>query len=320
MTERIRNSVDHWRDTVGLSDDEVARQVRDDQIDILVDLTMHMSNGRPQLMARKPAPVQVAYLAYPGTTGLSAIDYRLTDPYLDPPGQTDADSVEQSFRLPDTFWCYDPLTETPVPNSLPLITADHVTFGCLNNFCKVTDQTLALWSGVLQAVAGSRLLLLAPAGTARQRILDRLHEENIEPARIEFVEHRPRAQYLELYHRIDVCLDTLPYNGHTTSLDSYWMGVPVVTRVGRTVVGRAGYSQLTNLGFSELVAWSDEEFVSLAARLAADRLRLTHLRSTLRERMERSPLMDAARFARNIESAYREMWRRWCASGRSTTI
>ncbi len=320
LTQRIRKSVDHWRDTVGQSDDDVARQVHADRIDILVDLTMHMSNGRPVLMAHKPAPVQVAYLAYPGTTGLSAIDYRLTDPYLDPPGETDADYVEQSVRLPDTFWCYDALTDTPAPNALPLLTEGRVTFGCLNNFCKVSDQTLALWSKVLQAVDGSRLLLLAPVGAARQRVLDRFREEHIDPARIEFVEHRPRAKYLELYHRIDVCLDTTPYNGHTTSLDSYWMGVPVVTRVGRTVVGRAGYSQLTNLGLPELVAWSDEEFVSIAARLAADRPRLTHLRATLRRRMERSPLMDAARFARNIEAAYREMWRRWCASGGSNTI
>ncbi len=271
-------------------------------------------------MARKPAPVQVAYLAYPGTTGLSAIDYRLTDPYLDPPGETDADYVEQSTWLPDTFWCYDPLTDRPLPNALPLLAEGHVTFGCLNNFCKVTDQTLALWSKVLHAVAESRLLLLAPVGTARQRVLDRLREEDIEPARIEFVDHRPRAQYLELYHRIDVCLDTLPYNGHTTSLDSHWMGVPVVTRVGRTVVGRAGYSQLTNLGLSELVAWSDDDFVSIAAALAADWPRLAHLRSTLRERMERSPLMDAARFARNIEAAYREMWRRWCVCRGSNKI
>lgn len=312
FTERIRDLVDCWRDIVGLNDDQVARQIRADRIDILVDLTMHMSNGRPLLMARKPAPIQVAYLAYPGTTGLSAIDYRLTDPYLDPPGQTDRDYVEQLVRLPDTFWCYDPLTEAPAPNAVPLISNGRVTFGCLNNFCKVTDQTLVLWSNVLQAVEGSRLLLLAPAGEARRRVLERFRETNVDPCRIEFAGHRPRAKYLELYHQIDVCLDTLPYNGHTTSLDSLWMGVPVVTRVGRTVVGRAGYSQLTNLGLTELVAWSDDEFVSIAAGLAGDRARLTQLRATLRSRMEASPLMDAPRFARNIEAAFRAMWRRWC--------
>ncbi len=270
FTERLRECADCWRETAGWNDEEVARQARTDGIDVLVDLTMHMSNGRPLVFARKPAPVQVAYLAYPGTTGLSAIDYRLTDPYLDPPGETDADYVEQSVRLPDTFWCYDPLADQPSPNSLPASREGRITFGCLNNFCKVADGTLALWSRVLREVEGSRLVLLAPPGEHRLRVLDRFRGANVEPAQIEFVEHRPRAKYLELYHGIDVTLDTLPYNGHTTSLDSLWMGVPVVTRVGRTVVGRAGYSQLSNLGLSELVAWNDDQFVSIASELACD--------------------------------------------------
>ncbi len=312
FTQRLREYVDCWRDTCGWNDDEVARQVRADGIDILVDLTMHMSNGRPLLMARNPAPVQVAYLAYPGTTGLAAVDYRLTDPYLDPPGETDGDYVEKSIRLPETFWCYDPLTEQPVPNSQPAIREGRVTFGCLNNFCKVSYGTLALWSRVLQAVEDSRLILLAPPGEHRSRVFDQFRVANVEPARIEFVEPRPRSKYLELYHRIDLCLDTLPYNGHTTSLDALWMGVPVVTCVGRTVVGRAGYSQLSNLGLPEFVAWSHDQFVSIATELARDRPRLAQLRATLRERMEHSPLMDADRFARNIEAAFRQMWRQWC--------
>jgi predicted O-linked N-acetylglucosamine transferase (SPINDLY family) len=291
-----------------------------DRIDILVDLTMHMSNGRPQLMARRAAPVQVAYLAYPGTTGLMSIDYRLTDPYLDPPGETDANYVERSIRLPDTFWCYDPLTEQPVPNSLPAIHEGRITFGCLNNFCKVTDRTIALWSRVLRAVEDSRLVLLTPAGEHRLRLLEQFRAVNVESARIEFVEHRPRSKYLELYHRIDVCLDTIPYNGHTTSLDSLWMGVPVVTRVGRTVVGRAGYSQLSNLGLSELVAWSDDQFVSIATDLAGDREKMAELRATLRERMENSPLMNADRFARSIEAAFRQMWRGWCQDRQTIQI
>jgi predicted O-linked N-acetylglucosamine transferase (SPINDLY family) len=261
--------------------------------------------------------VQVAYLAYPGTTGLSAVDYRLTDPYLDPPGETDDDYVEKSMRLPETFWCYDPLAVRPAPGALPAGREGAIAFGCLNNFCKVTDGTLALWSRVLRAAEGSRLLLLAPHGAHRQHVRERFREKNIDPGRIEFVEHRPRAKYLELYHRIDVSLDTLPYNGHTTSLDSLWMGVPVVTRVGRTVVGRAGYSQLSNLGLSELVGWSDDQFVSIASKLAGDRGRLAHLRAALRGRMEQSPLMDAARFAGNLENAYRLVWQRWCQGRRA---
>jgi predicted O-linked N-acetylglucosamine transferase (SPINDLY family) len=311
-TERLRECADCWRETAGWNDEEVARQVRADGIDVLVDLTMHMSNGRPLLLVRRPAPVQVAYLAYPGTTGLSAVDYRLTDPYLDPPGETDADYVEHSIRLPETFWCYDPLTDKPVPNPLPASGDGRITFGCLNNFCKVTEGTLALWSRVLEVVEGSRLVLLAAPGEHRVRVLERFRTAKIDTGRIEFVEHRHRATYLELYHRIDVSLDTLPYNGHTTSLDSLWMGVPVVTRVGRTVVGRAGYSQLSNLGLPELVAWSDDQFVSIASELAGDRARLPQLRATLRGRMERSPLMDATRFARNIETAFSLMWRQRC--------
>jgi protein O-GlcNAc transferase len=312
FTERLQKCADCWRETVGRSDDDVARQVRSDGIDILVDLTMHMSNGRPLVMARKPAPVQVAYLAYPGTTGLSAIDYRLTDPLLDPPGETDGDSVEQSVRLPETFWCYDPLAEQPVPTSLPAIRTGRITFGCLNNFCKVSDVTLAMWSRILRNVEDSRLVLLSPRGEHRELVRNRFRDAAVDPARIEFVEHRPRSKYLELYHEIDMTLDTLPYNGHTTSLDSLWMGVPVVTCVGRTVVGRAGYSQLSNLGLLDLVAWNVDQFVSIASRFAGDLNRLSELRATLRGRMEHSPLMDAERFTRHMESAYRFLWRQWC--------
>jgi protein O-GlcNAc transferase len=312
VTRRIMQYADRWRVIAGRSDREVADEIRADQIDILVDLTMHMSNGRPLLLARKAAPVQVAYLAYPGTTGLATIDYRLTDPYLDPPGESDHHYAEKSLRLPDTFWCYDPLTDQPSPGPLPATEVGHITFGCLNNFSKVNASTLELWSGVLRAVAGSRMLLLSPRGEHRARILEQLGRAGIDPTRIEFVEYRPRPQYLELYRRIDLGLDTIPYNGHTTSLDSLWMGVPVVTRVGRTVVGRAGWSQLSNLGLPELAAWNDDDFSMIAAGLASDLPRLAHLRATLRARMQQSPLMDAARFAHHVESAFRKMWRERC--------
>jgi predicted O-linked N-acetylglucosamine transferase (SPINDLY family) len=315
VTRQIMQYADQWRVIAGRSDQAVADEIRADAIDILVDLTMHMSNGRPLVLARKPAPVQVAYLAYPGTTGLAAVDCRLTDPYLDPAGDSDADYVERSFRLPETFWCYDPLTDRPSPGPLPAIAAGPITFGCLNNFSKVNATTVALWARVLNAVAGSRLLLLSPRGAHRAQVLDQFGLAKVEQSRIEFVEYRPRPEYLDLYRRIDVGLDSVPYNGHTTSLDSLWMGVPVVTRVGRTAVGRAGWSQLSNLGLSELAGSSDDEFVMIAAQLARDLPRLGQLRATLRTRMQRSPLMDAARFARHVESAYRQMWREWCERG-----
>jgi predicted O-linked N-acetylglucosamine transferase (SPINDLY family) len=315
VTQRIMGLADRWRVIAGRSDQEVASEVRTDQIDILVDLTMHMSNGRPLLFARKPAPVQVAYLAYPGTTGISTIDYRLTDPYLDPQGESDANYAEKSFRLPETFWCYDPLTDEPSPGPLPALEAGRITFGCLNNFCKVNEATIALWARALAAVPNSRLLLLSARGEHRAGLIEQFRRAGIESNRIEFVEYQPRAKYLDVYRRIDVGLDTIPYNGHTTSLDALWMGVPLVTRVGRTVVGRAGWSQLSNLGLPELAAWSDDEFLALAARLATDLPRLAELRATLRARMRQSPLMDAPRFARNVESAYRQMWREWCRRG-----
>jgi predicted O-linked N-acetylglucosamine transferase (SPINDLY family) len=313
LTERLRGCADVWRNTAGLSDEQVADMVRGDQIDILVDLAMHTANSRLRMFARKPAPVQVAWTAYPGTTGLSTIDYRLTDPYLDPPGLFDASYAEESLRLPDSFWCYDPLTEQPAVNDLPALTNGVITFGCLNSFCKINDGCLELWAQVLLASPQSRLLLLAPAGQTRDRVLARLRQEGIAATRVEFADRQRRLEYLQLYQRIDVSLDPLPYNGHTTSLDAFWMGVPSVTMVSQqTAFGRAGWSQLNNLGLQALAAQTPEEYVTIAARLAGDLPRLQELRSTLRQRMERSPLMDAKRFARNMEEAYRLMWRRWC--------
>jgi predicted O-linked N-acetylglucosamine transferase (SPINDLY family) len=303
VTERLQTHCDHWRNCAGLSDDAVAEQVRRDGIDILVDLTMHMANGRPLLFARKPAPVQVAWLAYPGTTGLSAMDYRITDPYLDPPGLHEDWYAERSLRLPHTFWCYTPLAEEPDPGPLPAQARGSITFGCLNNFCKVNPGVLALWNRVLEAVPGSRLRLMAQPGSHRQAVLEAFSD----PGRIEFTPFLPRQDYLAQYRDIDLCLDTFPYNGHTTSLDAFWMGVPTVTLVGETVVGRAGWSQLNNLGLTELAAWSADDFVAIAAGLASDLPKLAGLRAGLRARMEASPLMDAPRFARDMEALYRRM-------------
>lgn len=325
-TQRLADYADVWRDVREFDDERLAQQIRADGIDILVDLAMHMADGRPLLFARKPAPVQVAWLAYPGTTGIEAIDYRLTDPHLDPvlepanpsalhaSAAPDSHYTERSLRLPDSFWCYDPLTDQPAVNALPALTADHLTFGCLNNPCKLTDRTLSMWSMVLREVPRSRLLLMAPAGSAHQDLARRMERHGIDALRVGFVPFQPRADYLRTYHQIDLGLDTFPYNGHTTSLDSLWMGVPVVTRIGATAVGRGGLSQLMNLGISELAADSDEAFVRIAAELAGDLPRLADLRQGLRPRMEQSPLMDGARFAHHVETAYRQIWRDWCAA------
>ena len=320
FTRRFKQAADVWRDVAGTPEAEVAQLIRNDRIDILVDLTLHMAGNRLPVFARKPAPVQVTFAGYPGSTGLGAIDYRFSDPHLDPPGTDETLYSEQTVRLPHSFWCYDPLDCSDIPvNALPAGKNSFITFGCLNNYCKINGSMLRLWAKVLHQVSSSRLMLLAPEGSHRQLTLNVLRQEGIASERIEFVVPQPCREYLELYHRIDLGLDTLPYNGHTTSLDSFWMGVPVVTQIGKTIVGRAGYCQLKNLNLPELIASTPDQFVQLAADLANDPQRLAHLRSTLRQRMERSPLMDAPRFARDIEAACREMWRKWCCGADSAT-
>ena len=312
ITEEFRRMAAEWREIGAMSDDAVAQLIRRDAVDILVDTTLHMEGNRLLVFARKPAPVQVTFAGYPGSTGLETIDYRLTDVHLDPAG-ADASYVERSWRLPDTFWCYDPLGANPAVGALPAQARGYVTFGCLNNFSKTNDGVLGLWAQVLGATPRSRLLILAHEGSHRQRARDVFRAHGVEPDRIEFAGYRHRDLYLELFQQVDIGLDTVPYNGHTTSLDSFWMGVPVVTLVGNTVVGRAGASQLRNLRLPELIARTPDEYVAIATALAQDTARLATLRHTLRERMRCSPLMDARRFARSVETAYREMWRRWCA-------
>ncbi len=312
-TERLKRYADVWHDITALSDQEVAEMIRGDQIDILVDHTMHMHGGRPLLFARKPAPIQVAWLAYPGSTGMTAVDYRLTDPHLDPPGEGDRFYAETSIRLPHSFWCYDPRAgdpeaDIPPVSALPAELNGFITFGCLNNFNKLNEITLRLWREVLTQVENSRLHLLAPRGSCREWVL---HALGVPARRVEFISFQPRAQYLREYQRIDIALDTVPYTGHTTSLDSLWMGVPVVTLAGQTAVSRGGLSLLSSVDATELVATRADEFVRIATTLAQNRDRLTDLRRSLRDRMQRSPLMNAPQFARHFEAAMCQMWQVW---------
>jgi predicted O-linked N-acetylglucosamine transferase (SPINDLY family) len=312
VTQRLMGYADHWRNLLGVDDASAARTVRADGIDVLVDLTMHAGNNRMLLFARKAAPVQVCWVGYPGTTGLSAMQVRLSDPYLDPGDGDCPEYSEKTVRLPDTFWCYDPLTSELEAGPLPALARGAVTFGCLNKFDKVSPETLDLWGRVLRQVPGSLLVLLAPLGAARGRVAEALAKYGIDRDRIEFADRRPRAEYLASYRNIDVCLDTVPVNGHTTSLDAFWMGVPVVTLVGKTIIGRAGLSLATNLGLSELVSTTPDEFVRIAVGLAGDLRRMSELRAGLRARMKKSPLMDAPRFARALEALYRRLWKDWC--------
>lgn len=309
ISERIRGLSDTWRETRTLSDQSLAEQVRADRIDVLIDITLHMRDNRLRAFALKPAPVQVAWLGYPGSTGLTAMDYRLTDPYLDPPGMDESIYSEKTWRLPHTFWCYDPLTDVPAVNELPALRNGHITFGCLNYAAKINHGVLRVWKQVMRANPQSRLLVLCDPSSHRQRILEML---DIEPGRVEFAARRPRLGYLELFHRVDLCLDTLPYNGHTTTMDGLWMGVPAVTLVGKTLVGRAGLSLLSNVGLPDFIAHSEEQFVHIASETSGDLESLRKLRAGLRQRVTNSPVMDARRFAAGIEQAYRSFWQNWC--------
>jgi predicted O-linked N-acetylglucosamine transferase (SPINDLY family) len=321
MTEKFRANCDLWRNILGASDEQAAEIIRGDQIDILVDLTMHLAGNRLTLFARKPAPIQIAFGAYPGGTGVDAMDFRISDPWLDPP-DSDGNYVEKTLRLPGSFWCYDPaamgVAREPAVNPPPALENHFVTFGCLNNSAKVNDGVLLLWSRVLAAVKDSRLLLMTPEGAARRHVLEILQKQGIESSRVEMVGMQSNRDYFRTYQRIDIGLDTQPYNGHTTSLDSFWMGVPVVTLVGKTVVGRAGWSQLCNLNLKELAAQTPEQFVEIAVKLAGDIPRLTELRASLRDRMLKSPLTDAKQFAAGMESIYSKLWRDWCAARESS--
>jgi predicted O-linked N-acetylglucosamine transferase (SPINDLY family) len=313
FTEQFRALSDNWRDIAKVSDDAAAQMIREDKVDILVDLALHMTGSRLLLFARKPAPVQITFAGYPGTTGVETIDYRFTDPFLDPIGKNNADYSEQSIRLTNSFWCYDAaaweLSTSPAVNELPTLATGKINFGCLNNFCKTNDRTLSLWAKVLDGVPASRLLLLSPQGEHRNRVREKLFN------RVDFAEFQPREKYLAIYNRIDLGLDTFPYNGHSTSLDSLWMGVPVASLAGNTVASRAGFSQASNLGLADdLVANNPDQFVEIAIRWATDLQKLSELRRTLRERMQKSPLMNAKDWAASIESAYRNMWKTYCAS------
>lgn len=312
LTAQFRKWSDQWRDVSSQPHARLAELIRQDSIDILVDLALHTANNRLPVFARKPAPVQVSFAGYPGRTGLETIDAHLTDPYLSPRAIEVLAGPDVPFALPNTFWCYAPPSTDPAVGPLPARTNGYVTFGCLNNFGKVNPATLQLWARVLSAVPQSRLVLLSALGGHRTRVLTNFQNLGVSAERIDFIGLQSRQNYLAAYHRIDVGLDTLPYNGHTTSLDSYWMGVPVVTLVGKTTVGRAGWSQLSNLRLIELAAHSSDEFVGIAVTLAQNLSRLTEMRASLRERMRGSPLMNGPAFARDVENAYRVIWCRQC--------
>jgi predicted O-linked N-acetylglucosamine transferase (SPINDLY family) len=311
VTERLRGQSDAWREIAGLSDDQVAALVREDQIDILVDLAGHTARNRLLVFARRPAPVQATWLGYPNTTGLDAIDYRLTEAVSDPAG-SEAWHSEKLWRLPETFSCYRPSAESPLVGPLPAAAAGYITFGCFNHLAKLTPPAIKLWAEVLRDLPGSRLFLksrgLADLETAA-RVREEFARHGIEAARLELNgEELSVARHLALYDRVDIALDPFPYNGTTTTCEALWMGVPVVTLAGRTHGARVGASLLTHLGAAHWIADTPAQYGTRCRELASDLTALAAVRAALRECMRGSLLCDAPRFTRHLENGFREMW------------
>ncbi|MEW6585450.1 MAG: tetratricopeptide repeat protein [Nitrospirota bacterium] len=318
VTKRIQGSADRWRGIAGMTDEAVCELIQRDTIDILIDLAGHTAKNRLLLFARKPAPVQVSWIGYPATTGLSTIDYKIVDHCTDPEGMTEQFYTEKLLRMPESFLCYLPYEDSPDIGPLPSLTKGWITFGSFNNFSKVSDQILSVWSAILNALPNSRLLLKSQAltaETARSRVLDHFVKEGVARERIEFMPfERSVKAHLDLYNRIDVALDTFPYHGTTTTCEALWMGVPVITLAGNTHVSRVGVSLLSNAGLPELVASTSGEYAAKAVSLANDTDRLKTLRERLRQMMKNSPLTDQKSFTAHLERAYCEMWKKWCAT------
>jgi predicted O-linked N-acetylglucosamine transferase (SPINDLY family) len=312
----MRGLADRWREAAAWDDAQLERAIRDDGIDLLVDLAGHTKLNRLPVLARKPAPLQFTWLGFPDTTGVAAIDFRITDAIADPPGPADALHAEALLRLPGPFLCYLPPPDAPPVRARPAGVA--LTFGSFNNLDKLSAQTVALWARVLLAVPESRLLLKS-ARTRVPEAVERIHAafaaQGVAPARVVFAAWRERrSDHLAAYADVDVALDTFPYHGTTTTCEALWMGVPVVTRTGGTHVSRVGASVLAHAGLPELVVAGDDAFVAAAAGLAGDAARRAALRAKLRERLAASPLTDAAAFTRGLEDAYRAAWRSWCVA------
>ena len=320
QTWRMRAQIDHWRETSGLTPDRVAEQVRADRIDVLVELAGHTANNAMPVFARRPAPVQVNLIGFPSTTGLSAMDYRITDERCDPTGVTDPFNTERLVRLPGTFWAYDPPHDPPDVGPLPADAAGgRVTFASVNNFTKVTPQVQQLWARLLLAVPNSRLVLQTAALSSdhvRRAVTDRFAAAGVGADRLDFRPSIDFPAFLRfLADEVDLTLDPFPFNGGTTTCHSLWMGCPVLTLAGDRHASRMGLSMMAAAGLADLVADSPEAFVSIGADLCRDLPRLAEIRRTLRDRLRAGPLLDHAGYTRHLEAAYRRMWQDWCAAG-----
>jgi FkbM family methyltransferase len=315
ITEEIQSSCDHWRSTLGLTDAEVIEQIKQDQIDILIDLAGHTDDNRLPIFFSKPAPIQASYLGYFATTGIPTIDYWITDHHLHPV-DTEEKTSETIWRLPRCYVAYQPSPEALEVNPLPALSSEYITFGCLNNFSKLNPFLLSLWAKILQALPQSRLILKSHYHNLddpeeKQSVELFLQEQGFNLEQVELIDSPTLAEdYFALYHRIDIHLDTFPYNGCTTTCDALWMGVPVLTLAGDRKIQRMGNSLLQAIGLGDWIAHSPEEYVNKAITFAQDLEAIAQLRTSLRERFQKSQLGDIEGLTLALENAYQQMWKK----------
>lgn len=324
LTARIKPYFSAWTPLASLNDEQAAARIRDDRIDLLLDLSGHMNYNRLPLFAWRPAPVQASWLGYFASTGLPAMDYLLGDPHV-LPDDAQAHYTERLWRLPDSYLCFTPPAERVDVGPLPLATQGHVTFGCFNHLMKMNDSVVDVWTRILHAVPGSRLFLKAKQlddAPTRDTTLARFAARGIDASRLILEGRSPRAEYFAAYNRIDIALSPFPYPGGTTSVEGLWMGVPVVCRRGDRFLSNICTSMLHSAGLAEWIAQDNEDYVAKAVAFAADVPKLAALRGNLRASLLASPLCDAPRYARHLEAALEAMWREGVArlsSGASGT-
>ena len=314
QTQLARSRADHWVQATSWSAVQLARRIRDDGIDMLVDLAGHTSHNRLVMLSQRVAPVQLSFLGYPGSTGVPNIDWLMADPVVVPP-EHDGLCSERVYRLPNTVFCYAPEADYPYPVYDAAKAWRPLTFGSFNNAPKLTPHTIALWAQVLARVPGSRLLLKAPSfrdESAIHNFRARFVQQGVDASRIEFRGPVGLADMMAEYADVDIALDPVPYNGGTTTLQALWMGVPVVVKEGHSFVSRMGASFMRAAGMPDWVASDDAAYVDIAARMAADRQALLQLKAGLRTRLLASPAWNIDRYASDWQAALRSMWQSHC--------
>jgi protein O-GlcNAc transferase len=311
FTERLIAEADHWQPCLSMSDDLLAQRIEDDGIDILIDLAGHTAHNRLLTFARKPAPIQITYLGYPGSSGLTAMDYRLTDNFTEP--GNDRYYTEKLLRLPDSMWCYRPAEDMPDLTPLPALTNGYITFGSFNNINKVGEDCIKLWAALMRCLPTSRLLIVTvPEGEVRARVTQQFQALGIVAERLAFHGKLPSIEFRRMLQQVDITLDPFPVNGATTTCESLWLGVPVLSLVGERFLSRAGLSVLSAARLPDFAAATPVEYIKTATLLANNLTLLADIRSGLRDHLMVTPLLNHQLFTRNLERLYREAWISWC--------